>query len=101
MKTSELIFTALGEASMCWSETPKGVFESNKAEEIGKSLLIELRNKCERIGTIIDDLDNLSRGLNLAIPDRLHVEAIRSALPEKVKLLKSEFVELTGENPWE
>jgi len=25
---------AIGEASMCWSETPKGVFDSSKAEKI-------------------------------------------------------------------
>jgi len=34
-----LIFQALGEASMCWSETPKGVFDSNNAERIGNELI--------------------------------------------------------------
>ena len=33
------VFESLGEASMCWSETPKGVFDSNNAERIGNELL--------------------------------------------------------------
>ena len=41
----ELINTAIGEASMCWSETPKGVFDSTKALEIGKKLLEDLKGK--------------------------------------------------------
>lgn len=43
MKTAEelkkIVFEALGEASMCWSETPKGVFESTRAEEIGNRVM--------------------------------------------------------------
>ncbi len=27
----EMVFQALGEVSMCWSETPKGVFDSDHA----------------------------------------------------------------------
>lgn len=30
----ELVGIAIGEASMCWSETPKGVFDSAKACEL-------------------------------------------------------------------
>lgn len=37
-KIKTAIFEALGEASMCWSETPKGVFDSTHAEEIGNKL---------------------------------------------------------------
>lgn len=33
------IYEALGEASMCWNETPKGVFDSTKAKEIGDRLI--------------------------------------------------------------
>ena len=39
---SEKIFQALGEASMCWSETPKGEFDSNKAKKIGEQLMKDL-----------------------------------------------------------
>lgn len=33
------VFEALGSASMCWSETPKGIFDSTKAAEIGDALM--------------------------------------------------------------
>lgn len=33
------VFQALGAASMCWDETPKGVFDSTRAKEIGDSLV--------------------------------------------------------------
>jgi hypothetical protein len=33
------LFAALGMASMCWSEVPTGVFDSERAEEIGNELL--------------------------------------------------------------
>ncbi len=39
----KLINTAISEASMCWSETPRGVFDSNKAIEIGKRLLESIK----------------------------------------------------------
>lgn len=35
----KLVYQALGEASMCWSQVPKGIFQSNKAVEIGKKLI--------------------------------------------------------------
>ena len=34
------IYQALGQASMCWSEPPKGIFDSNLASQIGKDLCI-------------------------------------------------------------
>lgn len=34
---TEFIFEAIGEASMCWDETPKGVFDFlKKFEQMGK-----------------------------------------------------------------
>jgi hypothetical protein len=36
------IFQALGAASVCWSETPSGIFDSTRAKEIGEKLLAEL-----------------------------------------------------------
>lgn len=38
-KLKEIIFMNLGAASMCWSETPKGVFNSTKAEKLGHEIL--------------------------------------------------------------
>ncbi len=37
-----IIFTAIGEASMCWSELPTGVFESSRARRIGYMLIQEI-----------------------------------------------------------
>jgi hypothetical protein len=33
-KFVEIVGVAIGEASMCWSETPKGVFDSSRASDI-------------------------------------------------------------------
>lgn len=41
----ELIGEAIGEASMCWSETPKGVFDSTRAKKIADNLLSKLDRK--------------------------------------------------------
>jgi hypothetical protein len=38
-KLRETILQALGEASMCWSETPKGIFDDTRAIQIGEELL--------------------------------------------------------------
>jgi hypothetical protein len=38
MDKKQLIATAIGEASMCWSETPSGVFDSQKANTITEKL---------------------------------------------------------------
>lgn len=37
------IFMALGRASVCWEETPKGVFDSTTCKEVGEELLAHLR----------------------------------------------------------
>jgi hypothetical protein len=43
MKTKEeLIFQALGAASMCWSGTPSGVFDSTRCKQIGDELIAAL-----------------------------------------------------------
>ena len=38
-KLRELVFMAIGEASMCWSEVPSGIFESTRAKKIGDKLM--------------------------------------------------------------
>lgn len=38
-KLRELVFMAIGEASMCWSEVPSGIFESTRAKKIGDKLI--------------------------------------------------------------
>ncbi len=54
----------------------------------------------EKLGVVIDQIDNLSFALLLPIPDKMHVEQLRNILPEVVKSLKSQYVEITGENLW-
>ncbi len=39
LSSESAIFQALGAASMCWSETPKGVFDSTRAKAIGEALV--------------------------------------------------------------
>lgn len=34
IRFKEIIGAAIGEASMCWSETPKGIFDSTRASSI-------------------------------------------------------------------
>lgn len=38
-KLNEIVFQNLGHVSMLWSETPTGVFDSNKAEMLGNEIL--------------------------------------------------------------
>ena len=38
----ELIYKAIGEASVCWSELPKGVFDDLKAKKIADNLIATL-----------------------------------------------------------
>lgn len=35
----EAVFQAIGTASVCWSETPKGVFQSDLAKSVGEGLI--------------------------------------------------------------
>jgi hypothetical protein len=42
LSLESVVFQALGAASMCWSETPTGVFDSRRAEKVGKALLAEI-----------------------------------------------------------
>lgn len=52
-KLKEIIFINLGAASMCWSEIPKGVFDSTRAEQLGneiiESVCIYIKDEYERI----------------------------------------------------
>jgi hypothetical protein len=42
---SELVYFALGQASMCWKETPRGVFDSTRCAAIGSELVKILTGK--------------------------------------------------------
>ncbi len=46
MKTlEEIIGQAIGEASMCWSEIPKGIFDSSNASRITKETILSIRQR--------------------------------------------------------
>jgi len=40
----ERVFVALGQASMCWSVTPRGIFESGRAKAIGDDLVAAIKD---------------------------------------------------------
>ena len=39
LRVDDAVFQALGAASMCWSETPRGTFDIEQARGIGDALL--------------------------------------------------------------
>lgn len=44
----KLILTAMGEASMCWSDVDKaGVFDATRAEQIGGKLLQDIKSRAK------------------------------------------------------
>jgi len=48
----EQVYQALGEASMCWSLTPPGVFDSEKAQGIATRLLAAFEaDKAQAVAT--------------------------------------------------
>jgi hypothetical protein len=60
-----------------------------------------MEDKFEKLGQLIDSLDNLAHALKMPLPPQMHIDVFSRSLPEKVKELKEVFVEITGENPWE
>lgn len=60
-----------------------------------------MEEKFEKLGQLIDSLENLSCGLNIPMPAEFHVNQLKTILPEKVEEFKKVFVEIVGENPWE
>lgn len=60
-----------------------------------------MEDKFEKLGQLIDSIENLVYGLELPMPPAFHVDRLKEILPEKVKELKEVFVEIVGENPWD
>lgn len=42
-KLEKLIAQSVGEASMCWSETPNGIFDSAKANHISNMIMVNIQ----------------------------------------------------------
>lgn len=53
------------------------------------------------IGRQADRLDNLVAGLDMPMPAKFHLDQLKEILPDISSEIKKEFIELTGENPWE
>jgi len=59
-----------------------------------------MEDNFEKLGQLIDSIENLAHGLNIPMPSDFHVSQLKKLLPKKVEELKAVFVEITGENPW-
>lgn len=62
---------------------------------------VGMEEKYEKLGQLIDRIENIQYALNLQIPAEIHLDAVRGSLPEIVKELKASFIEITGNNPWD
>ena len=38
------LYEYIGQASMCWCETPKGIFDSNNAVRITENMILDIEN---------------------------------------------------------
>lgn len=54
----------------------------------------------EKLGSLIDEIDNLAHALQIPMSAEMHVDQLKKLLPEKVEALKKSYEEITGENPW-
>lgn len=61
----------------------------------------KMEEKFEKLGQLIDSIDNLASALDIPMGAEFHIEQLKNLLPEKVKELKESFIEISGENPWE
>ena len=55
----------------------------------------------DEIAAQIDRLENLAAALELPMPDRIHVQAFREALPDVIAELKAGYIAAGGDNHWE
>lgn len=53
------------------------------------------------IAEVVDTLDNLIAALSLAMPDKLHVEALRASLPDVRDKLRAAYLAAGGKNVWD
>jgi len=58
------------------------------------------KENIEKLGRLIDQIDNFKHALNIPVPADIHVKGFKESMPEWVEALKQIFIEETGENPW-
>ncbi|NCD04926.1 MAG: hypothetical protein EOL97_02295 [Spirochaetia bacterium] len=75
--------------------------DESETKSVGEEI-IKISNQVERIGLVIDRLDNLIAGLkNKYIPDSLHITCLEGLLPEIAKSLVEIYSCLGGDkNTW-
>lgn len=93
------VFEALGEASMCWSETPKGVFESSNAKRIGDQLVKDINEDLPNAITVLQNhlKEDKTGGsyyyawqsnIAMAFKDEYYREALKEHTAENVDIHK-------------
>lgn len=60
-----LILEALGEASMCWSEQPTGVFDDQRVVRIGERLMKELKTNPLVLQELTESIVHRQRVVNV------------------------------------
>jgi hypothetical protein len=89
-KLYELVFTALGQASMCWSKTPSGIFNDVKATQIGNELIKNISAEFGNTGIKISNgelLDKISI-LEIKLDKLTDVVQLHNVGKEKALLLE-------------
>ncbi len=89
------VFEALGEVSMCWSETPKGVFDSTNAERIGNKLMNEFK-----IQKPIIDAENIQEYIKQIKDLGIEIVKIEPTLKEAIEVLCNALREDTTEGSY-
>lgn len=100
----KIVFEALGEASMCWSEIPQGVFESTRALEIGNRIMKafdEYRSlpspslpSDEEIDKIYDETDDFTFVTPQAAGARIGAKWMRSLYSTRIAEMEMEVKRL-------
>jgi len=58
IEINKIVGEGIGEASMCWSETPKGVFDSERASKITDKIVAFHNKEIQHYKDQIDELAN-------------------------------------------
>ena len=85
------VFEAMGETSMCWEPIPSGVFQSTKAERIGKELMAKIEsdvpNAIKAITKALEEDEAYHTGWQSNIAMAFYDECIRFCKANKKKAI--------------
>lgn len=57
-KLKTKIYESIGQASMCWSNIPTGVFDEKQANTIAEDLINEIHNSYDPVKAVTDQIKN-------------------------------------------